>query len=135
MSPVSSSEPHVITAKDAIARHIRWRVTLQFAVSRQEQLDPEDVHAIDHLNECSIGKWLKSSHTVKIRQTPEYRALIARHEEFHREMQKIARLIESKKFAAAERALDPDSSFKKAAQAIASAINAVDSIQTIAIAS
>ena len=126
------SDAPIITAKDAISRHMQWKITLQLAIALNEPLSPS---AIQHLNECSIGKWLASQQTLSVRDTPEYRDLAARHEEVHRELAQIASLINNRKYGAARRALDPNSSFRQAALAMACAITAFDSIQTIAIAS
>ena len=69
------------------------------------------------------------------RNTPEYRDLVVRHEEFHRELARIAAMINNGNFTEAKRALAPNSSFRKATQAMANAITALDRIQPIAIAS
>ena len=70
-----------------------------------------------------------------LRNTPEYRDLVARHEEFHREVAQIAAMINHGKYSAARRAIDLNSSFRKASQAMANTITALDRIQSIAIAS
>ena len=124
----------IVTAKDAISRHMQWKIALQLAIALHEPLSPSAIHAIQHSEECPIGRWLVSQHTLSIRDTPEYRDLAARHEEVHRELAQIASLINSRKYGAARRALDPNSSFRQASQTMASAITAFDSIQTIAIA-
>lgn len=125
----------IVTAKDAISRHMQWKIALQLAIALREPLSPSAIRAIQHSEECPIGRWLVSQYTVGLRGTPEYRDLAARHEEAHRELAQIASLIGNGKYGAARRALDPNSSFRQAAQAMASAIMALDSIQTIAIAS
>jgi hypothetical protein len=125
----------IVTAKDAIASHMRWKITLQLAIALNEPLSPSAIRSIQHSEECPIGRWLVSQHTLSVRNTEEYRDLAARHEEIHREVAQIASLINNRKYGAARRALDPNSSFRRASQAMASAIMALDSIQTIAIAS
>jgi hypothetical protein len=125
----------IVTAKDAIASHMQWKIALQLAIALNEPLSPNAIRAIQHLEECPIGRWLVSQHTLSIRNTPEYRDLAARHEEVHRELAQIATMIDNRKYGAARRALDPNSSFRQASQAMASAITALDLIQTIAIAS
>lgn len=125
----------IVTAKEAIAHHMRWRITLQLAVTLREPLSPGATRAIQHLEECSIGKWLVSRHTLDVRNTPQYRNLVARHEEFHRVMTQIAFSINHGEYEAAGQALAPGSSFRKASQAISGAIMALDRVQTIAIAS
>jgi hypothetical protein len=135
MATKSPVDVPIVTAKDAIAHHMRWRIALQLAVTMREPLSPSATSAIQHLEECSIGKWLVSQHTFSVRNTPEYRDLVARHEEFHRVMTKIAFAINHGDYEAAGHALAPDSSFRKASQAISSAIMALDRVQQIAIAS
>ena len=135
MTAKSLVDVPIVTAKDAIGHHMRWRITLQLAVTMREPLSPGATRAIQHLEECSIGKWLVSRHTLNVRGTPEYRDLVARHEEFHRVMTQIAFSINHGDYETAGRALAPGSSFRRAAQAIASAIMALDRIQSIAIAS
>lgn len=125
----------VVTAKDAIASHMQWKITLQLAIALNETLSPSAIRAIEHSEGCPIGRWLVSQHASSIRNTPEYRDLVARHEEVHREVAQIATMINNRKYSAARRALDPNSRFRQASQAMASAIMALDSIQTIAIAS
>jgi len=124
----------IVTAKDAIARHMQWKITLQLAIALNEPLSPSAIHTIEHSEECPIGRWLVSQHTTGLRNTPEYRDLVAGHEEFHREVAQIASMINNRKYSAARRAHDPNSSFRRASQAMANAITALDRIQPIAIA-
>jgi len=135
MTTKSPVDVPIVTAKDAIGHHMRWRITLQLAVTMREPLSPGATRAIQHLEECSIGKWLVSRHTLDVRNTPQYRDLVARHEEFHRVMTEIAFSINHGDYEAAGQALAPGSSFRRAAQAISSAIMELDRVQTIAIAS
>ena|ERR1035437_2131683 len=128
------ADDHIVTAKDAIANHMRWKITLQVAIALNEPLSPSSIRAIEHLDECPIGRWLVSQYTLSIRNTEEYRDLVFRHEEIHREVAQIASMINNRKYSAARRALDPNSSFRQASQAMANAIMALDLIQTIAIA-
>jgi methyl-accepting chemotaxis protein len=125
----------IVTAKDAIARHMQWKITLQLAIALNEPLSPSAIHAIEHSEECPGGRWIVSQHASSLRNTPEFRDLVVRHEEFHRELARIASMINNGKYAAARRALDPNSNFRKVSQAMSNAITALDRIQTIAIAS
>ena len=135
MNSESLVDVPIVTAKDAIAHHMRWRIALQLAATMREPLSPGATRAIEHQEECSIGKWLVSRHTLDVRNTPQYRDLVARHEEFHRVMTEIAFAINHGDYEAAGQALAPGSSFRRAAQSIASAMMALDRIQTIAMAS
>ena len=91
----------IVTAKDAISRHMQWKITLQLAIALNEPLSPNAIRAIQHSAECPIGRWLVSQHTSCLRNTPEYRDLVARHEEFHREVAQIAAMINQGKYSAA----------------------------------
>jgi hypothetical protein len=124
----------IVTAKDAISRHMQWKIALQLAIALNEPLSPNAIRAIQHSEECPIGRWLVSQHTLSIRDTAEYRDLAARHQEIHRELAQIATMINNRKYSAARRAISPDSSFRRASQAMANAIMALDFIQVIAIA-
>jgi len=124
----------VVTAKDAIASHMQWKITLQLAIALNETLSPS-ASAPSSIRRVPHRQMACSQHASSIRNTPEYRDLVARHEEVHREVAQIATMINNRKYSAARRALDPNSRFRQASQAMASAIMALDLIQTIAIAS
>lgn len=135
MTPNDLADAPIVSAKEAIASHMQWKITLQLAIALNEPLSPNAIRAIEHSEGCPIGRWLVSQHTLSIRNTEEYRDLVFRHEEVHRVLAQIASMINNRKYSAARRALDPNSSFRQASQAMASAIMALDLIQTIAIAS
>lgn len=119
----------IVTAKDAIAYHVRWKMALQLSVVMQEPLGPGATDAIYHLEQCRIGQWIASRHLSAVRLTPEYRDLVARHKEFHREMQLIASMIEHRNFAAATDALEPNSKFQQISMALANAMSAIGRVQ------
>ena len=135
MDPNHLSDAPIATAQDAISRLMQWKITLQLAIAMHEPLSPSAIRAIEHSEECPGGRWIVSQHTSGLRNTPEYRDLVVRHEEFHRELARIAAMINNGNFTEAKRALAPNSSFRKATQAMANAITALDRIQPIAIAS
>jgi methyl-accepting chemotaxis protein len=123
----------LLNAKEAIAIHIRWRITLQTAIATRTPLSANANHVIEHPDECCIGRWLLSPDTLAIRRRPGYIALVQRHREFHHEMAHIARLIRHGDFHTAATALGPAGSFQKASRAIAGAITAIDRIHSIAL--
>lgn len=123
----------ILNAKAAIARHMQWRMTLQFAIATREPLPPDQLDQIRHDERCAIGMWLRSSATEPIRHTPEFADLDHRHFAFHREMEKIAGLIGTQRFAEAAEAMNPTSSFAKASREIAMAIVAIDRAIVLAI--
>jgi hypothetical protein len=125
------AEDAVLTVKDAIAKHIRWKITLQLAITRLEPLSPGAIRAIEQPNECCIGAWLLSPYTLAIRRKPQYLAVVTHHTAFHREMLQIAFRIGNRDFAAASRHLDPHGSFHRASLALAGALTALDLVQKI----
>jgi hypothetical protein len=116
----------ILDARDAILRHIRWRITLQLAIRMREPLSANAIQAIEHPEQCSVGQWIGSIETPLVRRLPEFRGLVECHLEFHRAMLEIAEFINRGEFICAERALEPDSRFRAAAQAISSAITKID---------
>jgi hypothetical protein len=115
----------VVTPQDAIASHVRWKITLLLAATLREPLTERATHSILHPEECSISKWLVSAHTEHLRGTPEYRAVLDLHAAFHDQMQQIANLLNSGDFAEAERLLKAPSPFQSASRALANAIMAL----------
>ena len=118
----------IVTARDAIASLVRWKITLLTATRMREPLSERATRSIVRTDECSIGQWLLSRHTLSLRNAPEYRAALDRHIEFHHEMQTIARLVNAGDYAAAERLLDTPGSFEKSANAVANAIMALERV-------
>jgi len=76
----------ILTPRDAIASHVRWKITLLMAARMREPLSDRATHSVQHPNECSIRRWLLSQYTLHLRQTSEYLAVLHWHQEFHREM-------------------------------------------------
>jgi methyl-accepting chemotaxis protein len=124
----------VLTARDAIAAHVRWKLALQLAIAMREPLSAGATYAILHSGECSIGKWLRSESTRGVRALAEYVALVERHEEFHHEMTHIAKLINGGYFEAAGHCLHANGTFQRASMAIGNAIMAMDRLLTVRIA-
>jgi hypothetical protein len=55
-----SGSTSVLNAKGAIARHVQWRISLQFAIRMQEPLSEAQLDQIRHYRRCAIGVWLDS---------------------------------------------------------------------------
>jgi hypothetical protein len=125
----------IVTPRDAIACHVRWKITLLTAARMREPLSARATRSIEHPEECSIRKWLLSGHTVHLRGTPEYRAVFERHTKFHGEMQAIAKLLNSGEYGAAERLLQTPDRFEAASLAVANAIMALERVPTAKVAS
>ena len=118
----------ILNAKDAIASHIRWKITLLTAARMREGLSERATRSIDDPAECSIRRWLDSDRTLAWRGTAEYKAVVERHYRFHREMQRIAELLNRGQYADAERLLTPDSGFERASVEVANALMALDRV-------
>ncbi len=125
----------ILTPRDAIASHVRWKITLLMAARMREPLSERATYSIQHPEECSIRQWLLSSRTAHLRRTEAYRDALELHTAFHREMQAIARLINGGDYETAERLLNAPTGFQSASMAMANAIMALERIPAGAIAS
>lgn len=123
----------VLNAKEAIAKHVNWRLVLQFAIAVEEQLTPEQVSAIQHHRECAIGRWLDSPVNSEIRQLPAYRDVVTRHIQFHQEMISVSQLITQRRFSEAATSIKETSKFTQASLALARAITALDQVVKLAV--
>ncbi len=123
----------VLNAKEAIAKHVNWRLVLQFAIAVEEQLTPEQISAIQHHRECAIGRWLDSPVNSEIRQLPAYRDVVTRHIQFHQEMISVSQLITQRRFSEAATSIKETSKFTQASLALARAITALDQVVKLAV--
>jgi hypothetical protein len=130
MTEYPTSKP-IVNGRDAIAVHMRWKITFHLAVRMREPISERAMRAICNPDDCFTGQWLTSDRTKDVRHTPEYKILAARHKEFHTEMLVVATLINDGRFDDAERGLTAASSFERAANAMAGAITAFDRVQQI----
>lgn len=104
---------------------MRWKITLLLAATIPEPLTDRATHSIQHPEECSISKWLLSIHTLHLRGTQEYRAVLDLHSAFHRQMLCIANLLNAADFDQAERILNAPEPFQNASRSLANAIMAL----------
>jgi hypothetical protein len=116
----------ILNARDAIASHVRWKITLQLATRMREPLSDRATRSIEHPEQCSIGKWLASEHTLSLRATPEYRAAVDQHLAFHGLMQHLAGLINTSGFDQAECLLNSPAPFQNTSNSFANALMALD---------
>jgi hypothetical protein len=123
----------VLTAKDAIARHVQWKITLQFAIAMREPLSEEHDRQIRSPQLCAIGRWLNAVERLAMKDTAAYNDLFQEHLGFHREMARVANLISGKRYDEASQAISADSSFLRSSKALALSIMAYDRIATIAV--
>jgi hypothetical protein len=123
-----------LTAKDAIARHVQWRITMETAIVLREALTQEQMAQAREHQHCLIGRWLASDATLGRRQYPEYCALVAYHTDFHRHLERIARLLAARRFEQAALAIRADSPFMEASNLLANAITGFDRMVSIRLA-
>jgi hypothetical protein len=125
-----SSTPYIaktiVTRQDAIASHVRWKITLLLATRMHEPLSERATRSLQHPEECSIHQWLLSQHTQHLRGTPEYRAVLDLHAAFHSQMIKVATLLRAGDFDQAEHLFNQSSPFQEASNSLANAIMALD---------
>jgi hypothetical protein len=125
----------IVTARDAIASHVRWKITLLTAARMREPLSDRATHSIECPDECSIRRWLLSRYTLHLRQTQEYLIVLHWHKEFHREMLAVAKLLNAGDYETAERLLHSSASFQKASNSLANAIMELDRVTPARLAS
>jgi hypothetical protein len=126
VSPIPYIAKQILTPHDAIASHVRWKITLMLAVRMREPLSDRAQHSIRYPEQCSIGKWLLSEHTLHLRHTKGYLAVLDEHEGFHRQMLCILNLINSGDFDEAECLLNSRGPFLSSSNSFANAIMALD---------
>jgi methyl-accepting chemotaxis protein len=119
----------ILTPRDAIASHVRWKITLLTAARMREPLSARATRSIRQPEQCSIRRWLLSDYTATLRHRPEYAAVLDRHIDFHREMQRVAHLLNTARYSEAEDLLAPSSAFEQTSFAIANALMALDRAQ------
>ncbi len=83
----------------AIEKHADWKLKFRLAISKQETMD---VEAISKDNCCELGKWLHGESKARFGKFTSHLACVGKHAAFHVEAGKIARTINSKKYAEAE---------------------------------
>ena len=115
-----------MNASDPIARHMQWKITLQFAVAMREGLTADQVHQIASPNACAIGKWLLMPETRARYALERISDITRKHMNFHHEMTLIARFLEAGDFASAGRLMEMGSSFQRTSHVLAMAVTALD---------
>ena len=126
MSSVPYIAKTIVTPPDAIAAHVRWKITLLLAARLREPLSARATRAIEYPTECSIGKWLLSEHTLHLRGTAEHRTVLELHQASHGYMLHIAGLLDAGEFDQAELVLNSPEPFQNASNALANAIMALN---------
>ena len=123
----------LLDAKAAVARHMRWRMTLRFAVATREPLPADQSDEIVNYKTCAIGRWLDDPSAARAYDAADWRDLTQKHIAFHTEMAKIAAMLSRSDFAAADAAMDLSSPFQAASNALAMAITTLDLCKPVAV--
>lgn len=109
----------------AINAHLDWKIKLRGAIGNQATLEAD---SIGRDNCCDLGKWLHTEAKARHGLKAEYQALVSKHESFHREAEKVARMINAKQYDAATKALDAGSNYASASSAVGAAIRAMQKV-------
>jgi methyl-accepting chemotaxis protein len=112
----------------AIEKHAAWKVTLRSAIADRARLDTATI-AKD--NCCQIGQWLHGAGKSKFGGKREFQSLVTLHKAFHVEAGKVSELINERRYAEAEHALNNGTSY---AHASVSVRNAIVALKTVAAA-
>lgn len=130
MGPHLSSAPYtskaVCTPRDAIASHVRWKIALLLAAQIREPLTDRALEAIRIPAVCLVGIWLASEHTLHLRGTLEYCAVVDLHAAFHGQMQRVANLLQTGDYPQTLQILNAPGPFQDASNSLANAIMALD---------
>lgn len=103
----------------AMDRHAQWKTNLRAAIFAQHMLDEATLSKDDC---CDLGKWLYGEGKTDLGHLASFTDVVNKHAEFHREVGKVARIINDKKFAEAEAMLEPGTPYSSASNAIGVAI-------------
>jgi len=103
----------------ALDRHAQWKTNLRAAIFAQSTVDEATLAKDDC---CDLGKWLYGEGKEKLSHLTGFTEAVSKHAEFHREVGKVARVINDKKFAEAEAMLGTGTSYATASNAIGVAI-------------
>jgi hypothetical protein len=126
-----SESVQVLSAKDLVARHEAWKLTLWAAAFSRKPLTVEELAQIVYPERCPIGRWLLSGASAALRDSEEYQSVLQNHQEFHQDMMQVASLLSGKDFPAAKQAIQEGSSFAENGRKLALAIMALNRLEKI----
>jgi methyl-accepting chemotaxis protein len=104
----------------AITRHAEWKIKFRAAIAKQETMDAE---TISKDNCCELGKWLNGEGKAILGKLSTYSECLGKHAAFHVAAGKVAKMINSKKYAEAEAMLGSSTEYSAASSAVGVAIN------------
>ena len=112
----------LLSAKDLIARHEKWKLTLWAAVFTRKPLTVDQIDQIVHEDHCAIGRWLVAQAGTPLGACAEYEEVIQNHREFHLEMMQVAMLLARKEYGAAASAIQEGASFSLTGRRLAQSL-------------
>lgn len=126
-----SQPAELLSAKDLIARHEEWKLTLWAAAFSRTPLSVEQIQQIVYPDRCPIGRWLDSPASAALRKHQTYKDVVQNHQDFHQEMMEVASLLTRRDFPAAVRAIQNGSSFAECGRRLAASILALNQLEKI----
>jgi len=121
----------LLNARDLIACHEAWKLTLWAAVFTRTPLTREQVDQIVYPERCPIGLWLGSPASSSVRDRSEYAEVVENHDEFHQEMMQVASLLAKKDYQGAAGAVADGSAFVMSGRRLALSIVALNRVERI----
>jgi methyl-accepting chemotaxis protein len=101
---------------NAIEAHRQWKVKLRKAIADRERLDADTLCRDD---QCPLGKWIHGDGGAQWGPKPSFVALLQKHAEFHQAAGSVARKINARQFADAERLIGSGSPFARTSTEVA----------------
>jgi hypothetical protein len=114
-----------MTVQQAFDADRVWGERFWLQVDRHEVLPAELYATVHDESECAIGRWLRSSSTMGIRHRDDYLELCRLHRCFHKELARVAGLIQSGEFDRVGRILAPGNSFERMAAMLEHALSVI----------
>jgi hypothetical protein len=121
----------VLSARELVARHEEWKLTLWAAIFSRSALTEEQLTQIVHADQCPIGRWLLSEASAHLAHCDEYKAVVEEHKNFHAEMLEVASLISAKDFRAAGKAIGDSSSFMQCSRRLSRAMMGLNRVSRL----
>ncbi len=121
----------LLTAKELIARHEKWKLTLWAAVFTRKPLSVEQINQIVHQELCPIGRWLAAQEVTELGASAEFEEVSRNHQDFHAEMMEVALLLARKDYGASAAAIQEGSSFSISGRRLARSMLALNQVSRI----
>ena len=107
---------------EAIRAHSDWKIKLRAAINQRSRLD---IAGIARDNLCPLGQWLHGESRQSHGALDAHKDCLKMHAKFHLEAAKVATLINTGNYPAAEAALQAGTGFTKASSEVTAAIMAL----------